>query len=49
MTTLTSYGKLSLEEQGRLIKDGLKEQLADEKPLTMADLKALFEKDHIQE
>ena len=36
MTTLTSYGKLSLEEQGRLIADSSNEP--QDQPLTKADL-----------
>jgi integrase/recombinase XerD len=36
MTTLTSYGTLSLEEQGRLIADSSHEQ--QDQPLTKADL-----------
>ena len=44
MTTLTSYGKLSLDEQGRLIKNGMKAERSNDRPVTMADLKALMGK-----
>lgn len=41
MTTLTSYGKIGLEEQGTLVRSGVQQDL-DSKPLTLADLKAFL-------
>ncbi len=43
MTTLTSYGKLSLHEQARLVRD-IKPALAREQPLTLEDLEAALER-----
>lgn len=40
-TTFTSYGKLSLEEQGRLISGGA-DANRDDRPVTMAQLRALI-------
>lgn len=42
MTTLTSYGTLSLEEQGRLIADSSNEP--QDHPLTRADLEEVIRK-----
>lgn len=44
LTTLTSYGKLPLEEQGRLIRAAFAAppSVADDKPLTRADIEDLL-------
>ena len=44
LTTLTSYGKIPLEEQGRLIRDAFAapSKGGDERPLTLADIEALL-------
>ena len=42
MTTLTSYGKLSLEEQGREIKGGVEATEDENRPITIADLEVLL-------
>ncbi len=44
LTTLTSYGKIPLEEQGRLIREAFAASpgVADEMPLTRADVEALL-------
>ena len=45
LTTLTSYGKISLEEQGRLIREAFVKPVTDQDedaPETVADLKAML-------
>jgi len=45
LTTLTSYGQISLEEQGRLVREAFAGPVTDRGenvPVTMADLEALF-------
>ncbi len=42
LTTITSYGKLSLEEQGRLVRQS--SMSSPEKPLTRADMEELMER-----
>lgn len=44
MTTLTSYGKIGLEEQGRLVRDFNQVGNNDAKPLTANDLDAILKK-----
>lgn len=44
MTTLTSCGKIGLEEQGRLVRNAGKISDEDQKPLTASDLEALLKK-----
>ena len=47
MTTLTSYGKLPLDEQRREIARGFDNDMdmtKDDRPVTMAELKALMGK-----
>lgn len=41
MTTLNSYGKIGLEEQGRLVRGGAEVDLK-EKPLTRSDIEEIF-------
>lgn len=44
MTTLTSYGKIALEEQGRLVRTATESlEKTDNKPLTQEDLIAILE------
>ena len=47
MTTLTSYGKLSLEEQGREIKRGFEKASEDEQAKLIAELRKLLGKDSL--
>jgi integrase len=44
MTTLTSYGRIGLEEQGRLVRAASIEN-TDDRPLTVADLRAFLSED----
>jgi len=44
MTTLTSYGKIGLEEQGRLVRNFNQVGNNDAKPLTANDLDAILKK-----
>jgi integrase/recombinase XerD len=44
MTTLTSYGKIGLEEQGRLVRAPYEAAKDNEKPLTASDLETLLKK-----
>lgn len=42
MTTLTSYGKIGLEEQGRLVRNESLKECSSEKPITAAELDAIL-------
>jgi integrase len=45
LTTLTSYGKISLEEQGRLIREAFTTPFTDageDVPVTMSELEAIL-------
>jgi hypothetical protein len=42
MTTLTSYGKLSLEEQGRLVRNASQRTKSSDSPLTRRDIEDIL-------
>ncbi len=48
LTTLTSYGKLSLDEQGREVRRMTQKPDGDDAPLTMAALEAFMKRNEVK-